>query len=137
MTPLLAVRAAAVTAIAAALPSVKVGPVRTYARGLADLPAAEVSTPRAVVRRLEAEGARELTVTLQVLLMAAGSAPEDTLSPMAETVEAAVLGSEALADLVDDWRDTSIDFDPGDGAETRPAMLRLMFDAVIYTESTA
>ena len=136
MTPLAEIREAAITALAAALDDIHVGPVRTYARGLSDLPAAEVSTPRALVRRLDGDGSREVTATLQVMLMAAGSAPEGTLSPLAETVEATLLADGPLSALVDDWRDLVVEFDAGDGAESRPAALRMTFDVVIYTPAT-
>ena len=127
------IRDAAIAAVQAALPAVKVGPVRTYARNLSELPAAEVSTPQQSIREMDDEGAREHTVTLQVMLMAAGAAPEDTLSALAETVDATIHDDATLAGMVDHWDGLTITFDPGDGAETRPALLRLSFTAVIYT----
>ena len=135
-SPRKAIRAAAKAALGG-ISGLSVSGPRHYARVVGGLPAAEVTAPSEAVSRISVDGDLRRVIDILVSIRAAEAEVDDVLDDLADQVEAALFGSASLQALVKDEfpaQAAFVEFEAGDGGETRPARLSMRFIVQVFDE---
>lgn len=119
----------------------RVGGLRGFSRGRADLPAIEISTPSEAAERIDDDGGMLRRIGLEARIVfataAASSDLEDGIDAIAADVEEAVYSVAAASSFRASVLGFETALDMGDPAEARPAALVITFSVQVLSDEGA